>query len=152
MHLSDGSRPTWMSLWRSSVVNTRSSVKNSFWVGGTPTFSWSLDSEPYGLVVGTLRAPNYALFVSHNHPEGHVSTTYHPSRLLFLIIPGAFQVLRKKVDLGVFLPLTQNMRVPVPISIYQINRYGNQPVRSLLYVEAPGTRFLYLVWGLNQMV
>jgi len=85
--LSNGSRPMWMLLWRSSVVNTRSNVKNSFLVGGTPTFSWSLDSEPYGLVVGTLWAPKYALF---NHPEGHVSTTYHPSRLFFLIIPDSF--------------------------------------------------------------
>jgi len=73
------------------VVNTRSNAKNSFWVGGIPTFSQSLDSEPCGLAVGTLRAPNYALFVSHNHPEGHVSTTYHPLRLRFLVIPGAFQ-------------------------------------------------------------
>jgi hypothetical protein len=32
-------------------------------------------------VVGTLRTPNYALFVSHNHPEGHVS---HP-RFLFTV-------------------------------------------------------------------
>jgi abelson tyrosine-protein kinase 1 len=25
-------------------------------------------------VIGTLSAPNYALFVSHRHPEGHVNT------------------------------------------------------------------------------
>jgi len=30
-----------------------------------------IQREELFLVVGTLRAPNYALFVSHNHPEGH---------------------------------------------------------------------------------
>ncbi|PPQ72431.1 hypothetical protein CVT24_003126 [Panaeolus cyanescens] len=33
-------------------------------------FQHQIQKEDLFLVIGTLRAPNYALFVSHNHPEG----------------------------------------------------------------------------------
>jgi abelson tyrosine-protein kinase 1 len=46
-------------------------------------------------VIGTLSATNYALFVSHSHPEGHVSTisaSKHESSLLMNLFQVHFSV------------------------------------------------------------
>lgn len=38
-----------------------------------------IQKEDLFLVVGTLRAPNYALFVSHSHPDGHAHFSVYSS-------------------------------------------------------------------------
>jgi len=38
-----------------------------------------IQKEEFCLVIGLLRTPNYGLFVSHNHPDGHVHFNVHKS-------------------------------------------------------------------------
>jgi hypothetical protein len=49
------------------VLGERLSTSNILLIVSNPLFSSSNE------VIGLLRTPNYALFVSHSHPDGHVS-------------------------------------------------------------------------------
>jgi len=50
-------------------------------LGKSNPFSFTTRLSGYS-VIGALRVPNYGLFVSHSHPEGHVS----PEIFLFLYV------------------------------------------------------------------